>query len=188
MYVPSACLRRGSLAAVALLAAPGCGLRWVVERCALDPAVQGPGFVFQAPFGAVVTRTPSSVTVRPDAKEAVELTSVTRFPLAKTFKPSLWPKAKVELDGVATRLAMGLVAKQTEPVRTVRLGSIQHPAGRALMGRRYTMEFDQNGTEVTQRLTLLLDRHTEYQLLCRWRTPDAAPDSCGLLEGTFARL
>ncbi len=128
------------------------------------------------------------MTVRPDAKETVELTSVTRFPLAKTFKPSLWSKAKVELDGIATRLAIGLVAKQTEPVRTVRLGSIQHPAGRALMGRRYTMEFDQNGTEVTQRLTLLLDRHTEYQLLCRWRTSDTAPDSCGLLEGTFARL
>ena len=58
------------------------------------------------------------------------------------------------------------------------------------MGRRYTMEFDQNGTEVTQRLTLLLDRHTEYQLLCRGRrrTSDTAPDSCGLLEGTFGRL
>lgn len=188
MYVPSACLRRGSLAAVALLAlvAAACG-----GSSSAEPAtrtVQGPGFVFQAPSGAVVTRTPSSVTVRPDAKEAVELTSVTRFPLAKTFKPRLWPKAKVELDGVATRLGMGLVAKQTEPVRTVRLGSIQHPAGQALMGRRYTMEFDQNGTEVTQRLTLLLDRHTEYQLLCRWRTADAVPNSCGLLEETFARL
>ena len=61
--------------------------------------------------------------MRPDAKETVELTSVTRFPLAKTFKPSLWPKAKVELDGVATRLAMGLGAKQTEPVRTVGSGA-----------------------------------------------------------------
>ncbi len=118
--------------------------------------------------------------MRPDAKETVELTSVTRFPLAKTFKPSLWPKAKVELDGVATRLAMGLVARQSKPVATVRAGGLR--------GRRYVMEFDQNGTEVTQRLTLLLDRHTEYQLLCRWRTPDTVPDSCGLLEGTFARL
>ena len=143
--------------------------------------MHGPGFVFQAPSSAVVTRTPSSVTVRPDAKETVELTSVTRFPLAKTFKPSLWPKAKVELDGVATRLAMGLVARQTEPSRD------RYRAG-GLRGRRYVMEFDQNGTEVTQRLTLLLDRHTEYQLLCRWRTADTAPDSCGLLEGTFGRL
>lgn len=179
MYASTAFSRRASLALLALpaLVAAGCGGSSNSE--ASTQLVRGPGFVFQAPASAVVSRTPSSVTVRPDAKEAVELTSVIRFPLGKTFKPSQWPKAKTELDGLATRLAMGLVARQTAPVATVRAGGLR--------GRRYVMEFDQNGVDVTQRLTLLLDRHTEYQLLCRWRTADSAPDSCRLLETTFGR-
>jgi hypothetical protein len=139
--------------------------------------VRGPGFTFHAPAAFVVARTPSSVSVRPAGESTLELASVTRFPLVKPFKPSLWPKAMVELDGVASRLAMGLVAKQTEPARTVRAGGLR--------GRRYVMTFDQNGTDVTQRLTLLLSRKTEYQLLCRWQSSDAEPKSCTMLETTF---
>jgi hypothetical protein len=139
--------------------------------------VRGPGFTFQAPAAFFVSRTPSSASVRPAGEGALEVASVTRFPLVKAFKPSLWPKAATELDGDASRLAMGLVAKQTEPATTVHVGGLR--------GRRYVMTFDQNGTDVTQRLTLLLSRKTEYQLLCRWPASDAEPDSCSLLETTF---
>jgi hypothetical protein len=167
--------RRSTLAlAAGLLMLGGCGGS---SSGSTSQLLHGPGFTFRAPAAVAVARTPSSVSVRPEDEGTLELASVTRFPLVKPFKPSLWPKAKHELDGVASRLAMGLVAKQTEPASTVRVGG--------LPGRRYVMAFDQNGTDVTQRLTLLLDRKREYQLLCRWPSSDAEPDSCTLLETTF---
>jgi len=102
--------------------------------------------------------------------------SVTQFPLVKVFKPRLWPKAVVELDGVAAQLAKTL-GGTVEGKQTVRTGGAR--------GRRYEIAYERDGEALRQRIALLLERRTEYQLLCRWAAPASEPRACALLEQTF---
>ncbi len=158
------------------LALAGCGGDSPQQPVATQQ-VTGPGFAFSAPAGREITRTPRSVTVLGEDDASAELESVTRFPLVKPFRPSLWPKAAAELDGVVERLAASLGGEYGEAPKTVRRGGLR--------GRLYEIVYEREGVDLRQRITLLLDRRTEYQLLCRWPASTGEPAACALLEQTF---
>ncbi len=138
--------------------------------------VSGPGFTFKVEQEREIARTPRSVSVLPADSGSQELESVTIFPLVKPFRPALWPRAAKELDGVAGRLAESLGGELEQP-KTVRIAGLR--------GRQYEIGYEREGVELRQRLTLLLSRRTEYQLLCRWEAGSVAPEGCAVLETTF---
>jgi hypothetical protein len=139
--------------------------------------VSGPGFSFEVEQDREIARTPRSVSVLPVETDSQELESVTIFRLVKPFRPALWPQAADELDGVAERLAESLGGELEQQPKTVRIAGLR--------GRRYEIGYEREGVELRQRLTLLLHRRTEYQLLCRWEAAAALPDACVDLETTF---
>jgi hypothetical protein len=139
--------------------------------------ISGPGFTFMTPEGREIARTPRSVSVRPAESGSQELESVTIFPLVKPFRPALWPQAADELDGVAGRLAERLDGELQQQPQTVRIGGLR--------GRQYVIGYEREGVDLRQRLTLLLTRRTEYQLLCRWEAGGEAPETCATLEASF---
>jgi hypothetical protein len=139
--------------------------------------VNGPGFTFTAPDGREIARTPRSVSVLPAESGSQELESVTIFRLVKPYRPALWPQAARELDGVAERLAESLGGELEQQPQTVRIGGLR--------GRRYVIGYERDGTPLRQRLTLLLSRRTEYQLLCRWEAGGDPPEACMGLEASF---
>jgi hypothetical protein len=138
--------------------------------------VGGPGFTFEAPSDRDVVRGLRSVGLGPPDGKGSELESVTRFPLVKRFRPSLWPKAAGELDGVADQLAktLGGTIDSKETVATA-----------GTRGRRYEITYVRDGDQLRQRISLLLHKRTEYQLLCRWSEADGEPEACALLEQSF---
>jgi hypothetical protein len=140
--------------------------------------VSGPGFTFSAPVGREIERAPRSVTVLPAEEGSQELESVTIFPLVKPFRAALWPQAAEELDGVAERLAVSLGGELLGEPETVRRSGLR--------GRLYEIAYEREGVELRQRLTLLLSRRTEYQLLCRWDASGDLPEACTSLEATFS--
>ena len=155
----------------------GCGGESGQNDSVATRVVSGPGFTFAAPEGLELARTPRSVTVLPAEKGSEELASVTTFPLVKPFRPSLWPRASGELDRVARQLADSLGGELEREPETVRVGGVR--------GRRYEIAYEREGTDLRQRLALLLTRRTEYQLLCRWAADGETPDACTILERTF---
>jgi len=166
------------VALAAMLAAGGCGGgTGSDEQVTRSRTVSGPGFTFSAPADRELARTPRSVTVLPVDEASQELQSVTRFPLIKPYRPSLWQAAAAELDGVAERLAASLGGEYGAEPQTVRRGGLR--------GRLYLIRYERDGAELSQRLTLLLSRRTEYQLLCRWEGSGAAPAACTQLETSF---
>jgi hypothetical protein len=78
---------------------------------------------------------------------------------------------------VAGRLADSLGGGLDQEPRTVRRGGLR--------GRLYEIAYEREGVELRQRLTLLLSRRTEYQLLCRWEASTDSPEACEILETTF---
>src|SRR5687767_6680176 len=166
---------------LALVTLAGCGggedEPGLTEQVLQTRTVSGPGFTFQAEQGREIARTPRSVTVLPAADGSQELESVTIFRLVKPFRPALWPQAARELDGVAGRLAESLGGQQERQPKTVRIAGLR--------GRQYEIGYEREGTQLRQRLTLLLSRRTEYQLLCRWADAAGKPPACALLEATF---
>jgi hypothetical protein len=167
----------GLAALVAAFAAGGCGGTSGSGEPIATRTVRGPGFTFSAATGREIARAPRSVSVLPEDEAGQELQSVTVFPLVKPYRPSLWRQAAGELDGVARRLAASLGGELVQEPRTVRRGGLR--------GRLYELRYERTGVELRQRLTLLLSRHTEYQLLCRWAAEVDEPPGCGLLEATF---
>jgi hypothetical protein len=139
--------------------------------------VKGSGFTFTAPESREIARTPRSVSVLPTDSGSPELESVTIFPLVKPYRPALWPQASDELDGVAERLAETLGGELEQQPQTVRLGGLR--------GRQYEIGYEREGAQLRQRLTLLLSRRTEYQLLCRWEAGGDVPEACADLEASF---
>jgi hypothetical protein len=165
-------------AVLTAFAVTGCGgaASGEVEPTPLQK-VGGPGFTFSAPENREIARTPRSVTVLPAEESSQELESVTVFPLVKPYRPALWPQAARELDSVAGRLADSLGGGLDQEPRTVRRGGLR--------GRLYEIAYEREGVELRQRLTLLLSRRTEYQLLCRWEASTDSPEACEILETTF---
>jgi hypothetical protein len=165
--------------ALAAFAVAGCGGTASVEvESATARTVSGPGFRFAVSQGRKIERTPRSVTVLPPQKGSEELESVTIFPLVKPYRPALWPQAAEELDGVAERLADSLGGELLGKPETVRRSGLR--------GRLYEIAYEREGVELRQRLTLLLTRRTEYQLLCRWDASGDMPEACTTLELTFS--
>lgn len=163
--------------ALAAGALAGCGGGSGPTGPVVTRLVTGPGFTFAAPEGLELARTPRSVTVLPADEGSQELASVTVFPLVKPYRPALWAKASQELDKVARELADSLGGELEREPETVRVGGLR--------GRRYEVAYEREGAQLRQRLTLLLTRRTEYQLLCRWESGDDPPEACDVLESTF---
>jgi predicted small secreted protein len=163
--------------ALSAVAVAGCGGESGAGEPVVTRPVSGPGFTFSAPAGRELSRTPRSVSVLPAEDGAPELVSVTVFPLVKPYRPALWTQAAEELDGVAERLAKSLGGELEKEPETVRRGGLR--------GRLYEIDYEREGVELRQRLTLLLSRRTEYQLLCRWEAGGDAPEACMGLETSF---
>jgi hypothetical protein len=159
----------------------GCGSGGEAEIVVAPPVavrtVSGPGFTFEAEQERKIARTPRSVSVLPADTGSQELESVTIFRLVKPYRPALWPQAAKELDGVAERLAESLDGELEQQPKTVRFGGLR--------GRQYEIGYEREGVELRQRLTLLLSRRTEYQLLCRWEAAEDPPEACADLETSF---
>lgn len=141
--------------------------------------VAGPGFTIAVDVEREVARTPRSLTVLPAEEGSPELESVTIFRLVKPYRPALWAAAAKELDSVADRLAESLDGELAAEPRTVRRGGLR--------GRLYEIDYAREGVDLRQRLTLLLSRRTEYQLLCRWDASLDTPGACKRLEASFKR-
>jgi hypothetical protein len=167
--------------AIAIVALVGCGGSASGSAEDGEPVpmktVSGPGFTFQVEQEREIARTPRSVSVLPADTGSQELESVTIFPLVKAYRPALWPQAADELDGVAGRLAERLGGALQQQPQTVRIGGLR--------GRQYVIGYEREGVDLRQRLTLLLSRRTEYQLLCRWEAGGEVPEACASLEASF---
>ena len=154
---------------VAVLLA-GCGGSARSEHTALR-RVDGPGYSFSAPATWRVTRSVRAVT----AASGGELVSVTVFPLARPYKPNLWPKLLPVLDGVAAQLARGLHGS-VDARETVVLD------GRR--ARRYEIAFRRGGKDVVERIVFLLEGRREYQLLCRYARGGGS-EACSAFLASF---
>ena len=71
---------------------------------------------------------------------------------------------------MAGRLAESLGGELEQQPQTVRIAGLR--------GRRYEIGYEREGVDLRQRLTLLLSRRTEYQLLCRWEAAAEMPGAC----------
>jgi hypothetical protein len=155
--------KQAAAVVVAIVALSGCGGSG--DGDASSQVVAGAGYRFAAP-GDWEVRADGRTREASAGDQAV---SVTRFRLARPYRPALWPAVVQELDGVATRLAEGLGATVAER-RTTRI------AGRR--GRLYRLDGADDGTT---RIGFVLDGRTEYQLLCRGE----AGSACARLFTSF---
>lgn len=122
---------------------------------AKEQTVQGPRYFFSAPAGWTVTRKGAEVQVTRGA----QLVSVTRFPLARPFRQSLWSKVLPELDRAAETLATqqhGTVAERA----TVTIAGLR--------ARRYEVSYARDGKQLVERFAFVLRQKTEHLLLCRY--------------------
>ena len=69
-------------------------------------------------------------------------------------------------------------AARREPRRRARAGSRRPCASPGFAGGSTRSATSARAIELRQRLTLLLSRRTEYQLLCRWEAAAEMPDAC----------
>jgi hypothetical protein len=164
--------------ALALLLA-GCGGGGgggATTQAAEGTRVTGSGFTFSAPDSWNVTRTATTVTIRPGG-EGPTLASVTKLSLRSRYVPSLFPRVTKELDRVTNALAGKLDGKVIAR-RTVVVGGIR--------SRQYDVAYQKEGAGVIDRITFVLRGKREFYVLCRWPADEGEPDACGLLHSSFA--
>jgi hypothetical protein len=100
---------------------------------------------------------------------------VTRFPLLRSFRPTLWGKVLPELDRAATTLARQQQGTVSNP-RTVTIGGLE--------ARRYDVDYAGEGKQLVERIAFVFRGKTEYLLLCRYeRGGDTA--ACDALLTSF---
>ena len=150
-----------------MLFAAGCG----GGGTAAERVVQGPGYRFSAPADWSVQRTVREVR----ASGGTDLVSVTRFVLLRGFRPGLWDHVVPELD----RAAEGVARQQNGEVTASADVSV---AGRR--ARRYDIDFERDGDELTERIAFVLRGKTEYLLLCRYER-GGETRACERLLATF---
>jgi hypothetical protein len=158
-----------------LLGFSGCGGSDAVE----PRTVPGNGFSVAVPGGWETAVGIRRVRAAP-SEDAVERVEVATFRLARAYRPELWPKVVVALDGVASQLAERLAADAARsPGRT------QLVAGRR--ARVYDIAYSRDGEHRVERVGFVLDGRREYQLLCRWDAddPDEGEQACDLLFSSF---
>jgi hypothetical protein len=139
----------------------------IVAACGGSPSipartVTGPGFSFEAPGGWTAKGTQLS--------HGGDIVEVRRFPLARTYTPSLFGQTKPEIERVARQLATQLKASLAE--RTVTVAGEQ------------ALQFDFTHGSVFEQLTFVLRGKTEYQLYCRRAKSDSATP-CERLVASF---
>jgi hypothetical protein len=150
--------RLGKQALVALCAAVilvGCG----GNGSSVPQTISSDGYTATVPGDWKVMRSGRTV----GASSGDEIVSVTTFPLARRYKPAMWPNAVVELN----RLSVDLATRLNGRVR--RRNTI------ALAGRRarvYDIGYASVGTAFVERVAFLFEGKRELQLLCRFRTDD----------------
>jgi hypothetical protein len=118
-----------------------------------------------------VTRAGRSV----QAARGIDIVSVTRFPLLRTYRPALWPKVVPEID----RSAAGVASDQH--------GTLSARATVTIAGgeaRRYDVTYERNGKKLVERLGFVLRAKTEYELLCRFERGKSS-SGCDLLFRSF---
>jgi hypothetical protein len=137
----------------------------------------GPGFTFSVPAGWKVTRTTRSVAASP-SKSGDQVVSASVFQLARPFQPAKWEITVRELDRLAKQLA-GRLGGTLEQAKTVRVATLR--------ARQYGIAYESKGEKLGQRLTFLLRKRSEYQLLCRWKRPpgDEIAGGCETMAATF---
>src|SRR3954471_17450081 len=166
-FVPARNPRKLAALGLSLLVVAGCG----GSGPPAVKAVRGTGYRFNAPAEWAVVRGGQAI----QASEGLELVSVTRYPLVRRYKPSLWARVLPELDRAAAQLAKqqnGTVAES----KTVTIGRQR--------ARRYDIDYERDGKRLVERLAFVLRGKTEYLLLCRYeRGGDTA--ACDRLLATF---
>ena len=167
-YVPRRNARKRAAFAVALLLLAGCGGE---KGAPAEKVVRGAGYRFSAPASWAVARAGRELRV----SEGIRLVSVTRFPLVRAFRPSLWQSVVPELDRTAAALA-----KQQN-------GKVAHARTLTVDGREarsYDVDYERDGKKLVERITFVLRAKTEYLLLCRYeRGGDTR--ACERLLATF---
>jgi hypothetical protein len=133
--------------------------------------VQGEGFSFRAPAGWKVERRAAELLVG----EGTDLVSVTRYPLLGRFRPGQWAKVVPELDRAASALARQQTGTVADP-KTITVGGQK--------ARRYDVLYERDGKKLTERITFVLRKKTEYLLLCRYERGDST-DACDGLLSSF---
>jgi hypothetical protein len=166
----------GACAFVTLGTLAACGGGGSSDRSSkTEQLLRGEGFSFRAPGDWKVVRRDSTVAASPKPL-APEVVSVAVFPTTKPYDPSLFAKATVELDRVASDLA----TRQQGTVRSKTTTTFQ---GEKV--RQYLIAYNKNGEDVLERITFFFKGRTEYYLLCQWKASDDEPASCARLLKTF---
>ena len=133
--------------------------------------IAGTGYSFFAPADWSVVRGQRTLQVA----HGLRLVSVTRFPLLRTFRTELWPKAVPEMDRSAAALAAdqrgAVVARMTTTVGGQR-------------ARRYDIVYQLGGKKLTERVGFVLRGKTEYELLCRFEQVKSS-SACDTLFSSF---
>lgn len=167
-FVPGPNPRKRALLGLTLLVVAGCGGGGGGRA---EHVVHGAGYSFAAPAAWPVVRSGREV----HAAQGLALVSVTRYPLLRAYRSSLWEHVVPELDHAAA----GLATQQQGTVGASRTVTI---AGRR--ARRYDIDYQRNGNELVERLAFVLRGKTEYLLLCRYaRGGDTG--ACDRLLATF---
>jgi hypothetical protein len=150
-FVPEPNPRKRALLGLTLLLAAGCGGGGHQS----ERVVRGTGYRFSSPESWSVSRSGHEVQVA----EGSALVSVTRYPLLRGYRTSLFEHVIPELDHAAA----GLAAQQKGTVARSRTVTI---AGRE--ARSYDLDFSRNSSRLVERITFVLRGKTEYELLCRY--------------------
>jgi hypothetical protein len=161
-------LTSGLTLAVLVSGCGGGGARTTTRPLA-GKVVTGPGFTFRAPSAWAATVSAREAVARGNR---VTLVSVTVLPLAKRYRPKLFPKVAGELDRVAASYAALLKGKVVARRTAVVAG-----------GR--VRQYDIAHGELLDRLTFVLHGKTNDQLICRWRKTAAEPAACSMLLRSF---
>lgn len=109
-------------------------------------------------------------------EDGTDLLSVRRYVLQREFQPQLWAKVVPELDRAADQVAAQQNGTVTER-RTMKI------AGRD--ARHYEVDYEDEGTKLTEELGFLLRGKSEYLLLCRYER-GGKTDACERLLATFS--
>jgi hypothetical protein len=138
---------------------------------AKEQTVRGAGYRFAAPADWTVKRMARAVQV----SHGIELVSVTRYELLRSFRPALWEHVVPELD----RAAEGVAEQQKGRVASSRTITV---AGRR--ARSYDIAYSREGNDLVERIAFVLRGKTEYYLLCRYEG-GGDTGACDRLLATF---
>ncbi len=145
----------------------GCG----GSGTAKEQTVRGTGSGFSAPADWTVKRAQRVVQV----SQGIELISVTRYELLRSYRPALWDHVVPE----HVRAAQGVAEQQKGRVASSRTVTM---AGRR--ARSYDMAYRREGRNLVERITFVLRGKTEYYLLCRY-VGGGVTGACDRLRATF---